>query len=98
MLRAWRIDTGKGRTLVEVGSYFMYVASFLHSRKLILSILVVPGVLVPHSCEYLTYQPKVLLHIPLLHGPLYFCQNPGTHVFVKDLEEGDGIVDYLEIR
>ena len=56
-----------------------------------------PGVSAPHGCEYFTDGTKLLLPGPLLDGFPSGFQKADEHALGKDMEEGDGIPDALEV-
>ena len=66
--------------------------------KFELAHIVVTGVVVPHSCKYLSDRPKLLFHRPLLDEPPSCCQITDTRAIGKDLEERYVIGDDLYIR
>ena len=84
-------ESGRRRFLLHVG------CKLSSQTKSELSHLVVPGVVVPHSCEDLANQPNVLFHKPILDRSPCGWQDSGTDTLDDDLEERDGIRYALEI-
>ena len=82
-------ELGRNRVLFHVG------CKLSSQEKSDLAQLVVLGVVVPHGCEDLDNQPKVLFHKHILDGSPCGCQDSGTDTLGEDLEGSCGIGDAL---
>ena len=96
--RAWRTETGIGRTHVGGGGVKLGVCGQLPAQlKFEMDQLVVPGVVAPHSCEYLADGTKVLFHGPLLDGNPAGYHKAGVHALGEDMEERDRAPNDLDV-
>ena len=59
---------------------------------------VVSGVIVPHGCEYFTDQAEVLIDQSLLYRLPLRRQKSSTDALGEHLEEGNGVLNVLEVR
>ena len=68
-----------------------------YQMKVELPRAVVVGVVGPHGCKYLTDRAEVLLNQSLLDRLPFRGQKAGTETLGENLEEGNGVLNVLEV-